>query len=68
MRLFKFFKAWALTGPPARMSQQRLSVLPANLKSTAVGAFAPALKRIDASVVWAVARAVGGHGAKSAAL
>ena len=68
MRLFKFFKAWALTGPPARMSPQRLSVLPANLQLAALGAFAHALKRIDESVVWAVAMAVGGHGAIGAAL
>ena len=68
MRLSKFFKAWALTGPPARMSQQRLSVLPANLQLAALGAFAHALKRIDESVVWAVAMAVGGHSAKSAEL
>ena len=68
MRLSKFFKAWALTGPPARMSQQRLSVLPAKLQSTALGEFAHALKRIDESVVWAVAMAVGGHGAIGAAL
>jgi len=34
----------------------------------AVGAFAHALKRSGESVVWAVAIAVGGHRAQSAAL
>lgn len=66
MQLLKFFKACALTGPLARISQQRLSVLPANFQSTALGALAPALKHMDEAVVCAVAMAVSGHGAKSA--
>ena len=68
MRLYKFFKAWAPTGPPARISQQCLSMLHADLQLAAVGAFAHALKRSGESVVWAVAIAVGGHRAQSAAL
>ena len=68
MRLFKFFKVWALTGPLARISKQCLSGLPANFQSTALGALAPALKHMDTAVVWAVAMAVSGHGAIGAAL
>lgn len=37
MRFFKFFKAWALTGPLTWISKQRSSVLHANLQLTAVG-------------------------------
>ena len=63
MRLSKFFKAWALAGPLARISAQRSSLLPANLQLAVERAFEQALKRSGESVVWAAAMAVGGHGA-----